>query len=413
MWRIPVLVLALIAVPAFASSNDAAWRTDIDYFASELARLHVNPFTRISRGDFETAVQDLRESVPTLADHEIVAGLMRIAALLGDAHTTVYPQGFSRFPVELYWFTDGLFVIRATAEHSDLIGARLVAIENRPVAEVAATVAAVIPHENDFWLREVAPARLVTPEVLHALRVIPSLETAAFQFKDAQGESVDRVLMRVALSVQLVDAFVQIPEPLYLRDRNANYWYDYATETQTLYVQYNRCAEDPARPIAQFGAELGAFGRSHAIERVVLDLRHNGGGNSALIQPLFEDLFTSLPHIDDPRRFFVIIGPATFSSAMMNAFTIDQQTRATLIGRPTGGKPNHFGNVRTFSLPRSGLTVQYSTRYFELTPGSDPPAVLAEVTVQSTSQLYFAGRDAVMEWILTPPEPKRRRAVRP
>ena len=36
--------------------------------------------------------------------------------------------------------------------------------------------------------------------------------------------------------------------------------------------------------------------------------------------------------------------------------------RATLVGEPTGGKPNAYGDVRTFSLPNSRLVIRYSTK---------------------------------------------------
>ena len=39
-------------------------------------------------------------------------------------------------------------------------------------------------------------------------------------------------------------------------------------------------------------------------------------------------------------------------------------TEAIFIGEPTGGRPNHFGEVKSFNLPNSGLSVRYSTKYF-------------------------------------------------
>ena len=60
------------------------------------------------------------------------------------------------------------------------------------------------------------------------------------------------------------------------------------SDAKTLYVQYNRCANDPAKPFADFARELFAFADAHPVDRVVVDLRYNGGGNSRVIAPLID-----------------------------------------------------------------------------------------------------------------------------
>ena len=70
---------------------------------------------------------------------------------------------------------------------------------------------------------------------------------------------------------------------------------------------------------------------------------------------------------------------------------------AVLVGTPTGGKPNSYGDVSTFSLPNSGLQVGYSTKYFRLREGEDPPSVAPEVTVETTLADVRSGRDPLLE----------------
>ncbi len=58
---------------------------------------------------------------------------------------------------------------------------------------------------------------------------------------------------------------------------------------------------------------------------------------------------------------------------MRNAILFKQlQTNPILVGEPTGGKPNSYGEISSFLLPNSGLVVNYSTKYFEQVSG-DPP----------------------------------------
>jgi hypothetical protein len=44
-----------------------------------------------------------------------------------------------------------------------------------------------------------------------------------------------------------------------------------------------------------------------------------------------------------------------------------RETKAIIVGEETGGMPNHYGEVRSLKLPVSGITVQYSTKYFQYT----------------------------------------------
>lgn len=128
---------------------------------------------------------------------------------------------------------------------------------------------------------------------------------------------------------------------------------------------------------------------------MIIDLRNNFGGISNVIEPFMADL-AAHKVINQPDHLFVLIGPSTFSSAMLNALQFGTTTRATLVGEPTGGKPNQYGNISTRYLPKSGLSMTISAKYFYLDP-TDPQSVAPDVTVVLKSPDFFAGVDPVMQ----------------
>ncbi len=75
--------------------------------------------------------------------------------------------------------------------------------------------------------------------------------------------------------------------------------------------------------------------------------------------------------VEEPFRFagrvYVLIGPGTYSSAMLFAATVQHYGLATLIGEETlpfcEGR-QHYGDVVVISLPHSQLTIQISTAIF-------------------------------------------------
>jgi C-terminal processing protease CtpA/Prc len=132
--------------------------------------------------------------------------------------------------------------------------------------------------------------------------------------------------------------------------------------------------------------------------KLIFDFRNNGGGNSAIAEPLINALRDN-PAINQEGKLFVLIGRATFSSAQMNAQHFRDRTKATLVGEPTGQKPNHFGEVKTFTLPNSKLVVQHSTKQFRQS-AKDEPSMMPDETIEPTSEEMFAGRDVVVERVL-------------
>ena len=421
-WRavvVSALMLVCLAPAAAPAANPAAglpaaprvkaeqWREDLKSLATELPRLHKNLFFRLPRADFERSVADLERAIPSLREDQIIVAMMRIVASVGDAHTGLspWPTPWSRlFPLQLYWFKDGLYVTATTAPNRRALAARLASIGDTPIEQVLAAVGRLIPHDNDAWLKQQSPTYLVSPEILHALGILPGTEKGRYVFQDAQGGTfalevgaLSQQQMRSAKRLSAPDP-AKVPAPRYLRETGSNYWAEYLKDSQTVYVQYNRCENMGAMPFAAFSEKLMALADANPVRRFVVDLRHNGGGNSALAEPLIAEL-KQRPAINRKGVLFAVIGRRTFSSAVLNALQLRSETQATLVGEPTGGRPNHYGEVRSFSLPNSGLPVTYSTKYFAYAK-EDTPSLTPDILVEVSSSDYFAGRDPVLEAIL-------------
>jgi C-terminal processing protease CtpA/Prc len=95
---------------------------------------------------------------------------------------------------------------------------------------------------------------------------------------------------------------------------------------------------------------------------------------------------------------YVIIGRHTFSSAILNAIDLKQKAGAVLIGEPTSGKPNHYGEVRSITLPYSGKKLNYSTKYFS-TYQQDTDSLYPDVRVLWSYQNLIHWQDGAMELI--------------
>src|SRR5262245_24088855 len=388
------------------SPTPEQWRADLKFLVETLPAKHVKPFARVSKSECLAAAAALDSSIPAMSADERAVGLMRLVAMLGDAHTVAYaatmPPGFRSYPIRLYWFADGLRVAAAVKGQEALLGGRLVRVGATPVEDAVKAVATTFVSENEALLKTGAAQALTSVETLHGLRLVDDVSAARFVLERANETGALEQHETVIAPVPGVPGaqWVRWPEttgapvPLSRSRPQASYWSQRDTATGLFYIQYNRCQNAPDLSVADFAKTVLAGIDEQPPRAVVVDLRYNGGGSSSLLQPLIEGL-AKRPAVNARDRLFVLIGRQTFSSALMNAVQFRQQTKVTLMGEPTGGKPNHFGETKTFSLPHSKMEIQYSTKYFQQQK-KDEEALAPDVRVDVRGEDYAAGRDPVM-----------------
>ena len=395
----------LAAVDPTANEKDRieAWQADLDTLTRELPKRHKNAFFKTKIEKFLEAADEVRKKIPELKDHQILVEFVKLAALLGDEHTEVGPGSdstpFRRYPLALVWLKDGLYVAAAEEKHKDLLRFRIVAVDDCPLDKVLARLAPLSASATESGAKQAALYWLLSAEALHALGVVEDMEKARFSAVNEKGSKLTVELAPAPPKGETNLAYAIDPQSKDLapsrrlpRDRYGQSWLE---EPKTLYWWYDSCADLPDRPVKQWCEQVLGEIDQRKPERVVIDLRRNGGGSSPLIKPLIDGL-REREDANQKGKLFVLIGRRTFSSAMMNALEFRERTNAVLLGLPTGGSPNHFGEVRSFTLPHSKWQVFYSTKRFQLTDDG-ATTVKPDMEVDESAADFFAGRDAVLD----------------
>src|SRR5262245_54929298 len=282
-------VLTVAAQRAPELTREEKWRRDLQYLFVELPKRHKNLFFKITRLKFDREIAEIIESVPKLSDPEIKFALRRLTSMIGDPHTRISFNVYKSYPITLYQFSDGVFVIAATEEYKSLLGAKLVRIGETDIESAKEAVRPLITFENEWRFKEQFPNYITDPENLHLLKILPSLNEGDFTFSDRDGNRGAVKLRPVPTNVgiKFITPFDPPGQtPLYLRNPERYYWSEYLPDSKTLYLHYRRCAEMPSQPFNRFAADLLKFMDQNPVERMVIDLRLNGGGNSAILAPL-------------------------------------------------------------------------------------------------------------------------------
>lgn len=448
MTRLRPLAAALAAASSLAASvtlsamppdQVAAWRSDLALAHDRLLEIHPDPWRKVPQATIETAFEQLADRLSELTPAAAVVGLAEIFATLGDGHTRLtlpLPAGagfveghlstppprlagvaFHTLPLRLGLYEEGVFVERIDARHAARAGARVIAVGGVPIGVAMARLEPVIRHDNREQLRDLLPMHLVVPELLHVKGLAGDPRRSTWTLADADGRRHDVTLAAtddesaVAWTTALAASSTRAPSFRHLMPGLAprrgafsrSYWFERLPESGTIYLQYNLAEDSVEESMVDFAARLGSALAAPGVERLLVDLRWNWGGDNAINRPLLHALVAS-ERLREPGALVVLVGRGTFSAAMMFATDLERHLRPVFVGESTGSSPNHAGDARKIELPATGLTVRISTLWWQYGgPRDAREAIEPHLALPPRWSEVVAGRDGALEALLAPP----------
>lgn len=395
-----------------------AWRTDLEVLGTQLEARHPDLYHSISREAFRAGLAEIRDRVTSLSDDGIALALARLLARVEDGHTLVPLRwdeslAYRRLPLEFIRTREGLFVLGADSSLTNVAGSRVVRIGSLPVEQALDSLTTLISFDNAWTARSDVAGYAAVPEILHGLGITSSREQTRLVVERRDGTRREIVVDAVDR-----DAAVRWDYGAYgasapwLARRDDPYWLTVLPDDSVAYVQFNRADRDKEEEsVAEFGRRVWRLVKEGAVRRIVLDLRWNHGGSRWRARHLLGALVAAEHELGASRsararspggHLVTLIGPGTFSAANMFALDLELHTNTALVGLPTGGKPNHFGEVGRFRLPESGMEIRHSVYYRQAThPRDTRPAIFPDRRVEWTARDVFAGRDPQMEAALS------------
>ncbi len=375
------------------------WKQDLAELAKELPKRHLNAFFKTPREEFEKAVQELDARLAELDTPATVMGFARLAAMLHDAHTSVdiskFTTGYKRFPIGCMVLSDGVLITASTADKEALRGMVIKSIDGVPIDQAIDKVSTLYGWENRALKLHRAREFLNLAQALRVAGVTKSDDTAEFEISDPKTGSVRKETLTSISPAGVRFEGIKItpagPAELTFQRRGAALWWDMLPNTRCLYVRYDRCANDQNKTIAQYTDELNLRIDKGGLAKIIIDLRYNGGGDSALLDGFISRL-ASRSVFKTRGTVVVLIGRGTQSSAQLNAVALRKRAGAVLVGGPTGQKPNAFGELKSFELPNSKMKVWYSTKLFKTEDG-DPESTMPDFDAEQTVMGQLEGRD--------------------
>ena len=385
-----------------SGDRNSKWKKDLDYLQDALPNKHVNLFFKISEDQFKNEIDQLKNSVDNLNDDEIIDGIYKIVASVGDAHTKVQRDFSKRYPLQFYYFKDGIYVINTADEYKEILYSKLIKINGQDMKTIENKLSPLISRENKESVKKVLPTYLSRPEILRGVKIIEDIDSeVVFTFENREGKIFDLNMKSLNSDESInsvIDSEYDESYPLYMQNPKYNYWYKYLENDKTLYLKYNECTENNrSGKIDDFNNDVLNFIDNNQIDKLVIDMRDNGGGQTNRLNTIIEGIKNK--EINNKNKFFVIVGRNTFSAAICDVVKWREETNATFIGQETSGKLNHYGSCHTFTLPNSKLIIQYSTVYAK-TGDDDSDSFIPDKTIEISIDDYVNKNDPVLDYII-------------
>ena len=446
-------LLARIAAASKRTFSPAELRADLAYLCDALVDICVEPFANVSRASFVAMRRNiesrLTEPLDTFGFGLQVAPLF---ASLRDGHIAVgcndMMYQFDRdggrvFPLRLTFTSDGTFVTHANALGIPN-GSRLVAVDGVSALRIAATVVECTSAPTILARNQFASGVYATSMWLRALfgpraSFLIDYEHAGLRFER-------RVTARKLDEVAKYTASANGP-PVTFRA---------LAEGTVGYLDYRRCESGAVLDRALHDAFVRA--KAANVHALVVDVRNNGGGSSSANDQVLNyltakpysqgnrfsvrasrmvkakygfvgylsryfapaawfapegsvvtvevpDIFARTQPGANPLRFagpvYLLVGPATFSSAMSFAQTVADFGIATLVGEPLGEPASSNGEVFSVRTPRTCLNAGIASKFYYATKSRSSGAVLTpDILVKTTVNDLRLGRDPVLDAVL-------------
>lgn len=425
--RLILIILLVTFIQAFAQDKEQKFSArqlneDLSYFKKQIYNVHIEPFNELKQEQFDRLFADMGKKIKdSLTASEFFSIIRPAIGYLGDEHADVRtPKGFDQsifLPFSILK-KGNQYLVETSFSEQIKPGIEIKAIDEMPVS---ALLEELMQYTSGFAEERLDKAM----QQFGYLYALAKPKKNTFRVSTNQSD----------IEIKAVDPYTWTD---YLKKI-----YGVASYKERIaYQKYNETGYIKAASFGTRGDEdfkkyelaidsIFSLIQRDQVKQLVIDVSENSGGNSAIgdliINKFYrkpyksyqanwkrsdeylqlmksygngDDQYEKLkpgatlhydPEMVNPTatkdiytgKVYILVGDATFSSAMMFATTIKDNSIALLIGKsPKNGHPSHYGELYGFKLPNTQLNGRFGVKEWIRPAGKGVKNVLTpDVTI--------------------------------
>lgn len=284
--------------------------------------------------DKEEVLKDLYEfskDESKISKEECDYFAIKLIASLKDSHTALMPQE-KCLPFEFRIISNKLFIVDCNEDYTDYKGKEIINVNGVPISNILNDIYPLVPFNTvENWKYSEATNLLQNMVILKMLPSLTKADNFTFKFSDNK-------------SVQF-----NVNKPIPFKNINS-----FSLEDSIMNIKLKTLNVSKEK-MDNYLTEIINLSSSNNVNKFVIDLRSNVGGNSSLIAPFINFVKN--------KNTVVLVDDKTFSSSIQSVTKL-KDNGSKVVGTNMGSTLNHFGECKYKKMDKTGLTLQYSTRYF-------------------------------------------------
>ncbi|MBL4773431.1 MAG: hypothetical protein JKX98_07470, partial [Alcanivoracaceae bacterium] len=384
------------------------WQQDLNVLDHYIRNKHINPFYHNSEKGYLQLFYQAHDYIKNTStpDNNIINGYIdKLVAYTGDGHSFVVgrTKRYGEYSFFIDYFDEDLHIISIDEKNIHLLGAKILAFDSTSVIEAKKLIRPFSPFVNTSSIKRESIYLYRHPGLLFAAGISESAKQVELTLQLING---DRVTQTFYNNTQKEIKWRRLQEndwaniPLHRQKAAKRQWLRYLPESHSLYLHYGSVVEKEKGDIRNLSHALIKAIDKHQAQRLIIDIRHNPGGDS-FHNAVLINAISKLKKINQRGKLFILTSRNTFSAAINFAGHMEMRTKAIFIGEKVGDTSSftgESGSQASFKLPHSSIVANLSFSEWNSTFDYDQrDAVGLDMPIAMSFTDFITGQDPVLQ----------------
>ena len=304
---------------------------------------HIDMYFNISKEELDRYIDEIIEMYDINDDYSLYYYTnMIIKKIFGiyDSHTKLlFEKGDFYLPVRLKYINNKLYIIRTTKETKTLLYSEVKKIENIDINKIIEEIKSIVASSTEEYVTSQIELFLING---YKIKSLPSIDSKLDEFN-----------FTVNSDEKIIDMKLTKDEGYLLPVNKPKENYSYELKDDKIIIVYNKCREEYDGQMIEFVNKIESESKKFGIEKFIIDIRGNQGGNSEIINPLIEFL--------KDKKTVTLVDEYVFSGGRFAILDL-KNINSKFVGTGIGTQLNCFGNAPITKY--DNFIIPISNKYF-------------------------------------------------